>query len=67
MLRNKLGGAQAKKMLSRAVYMFSIGGNDYAYALITNSTYSRPQLVGRVIGNITAVIKVIIYIPDLNL
>ncbi|KAK7294512.1 hypothetical protein RJT34_17401 [Clitoria ternatea] len=59
-LRQKLGKDEAKKLLSRAVYIFSIGGNDYAAPFYTNSTtipYSQQNFVDVVIGNITETIK----------
>ncbi|KAJ1407038.1 SGNH hydrolase superfamily [Sesbania bispinosa] len=62
-LRQKLGGMEAKKLLSRAVYIFSIGGNDYGTPFLTNSTtplllpYPQQQFVDFVIGNITVAIK----------
>lgn len=62
-LRLQLGEAEAKKLLSTAVYMFSIGGNDYFAALTPTHSllqfYSREEYVGMVIGNITTVIQVI--------
>ncbi|CAK7338951.1 unnamed protein product [Dovyalis caffra] len=60
-LRLQLGEAEAKKLLSTAVYIFSIGGNDYFEAV--TPSHSLPQLnsredyVGMVIGNITAVVQ----------
>ncbi|XP_061361893.1 GDSL esterase/lipase 5-like [Gastrolobium bilobum] len=62
-IRQKLGDVEAKQLLSRAVYLFSIGGNDYGTHFITNSNsavvlpYPQQQFVDFVIGNITAVIK----------
>ncbi|CAK7338950.1 unnamed protein product [Dovyalis caffra] len=60
-LKQQLGDTEAKKVLSKAVYIFSIGGNDYFAALAPNSTilqlHSRKEYVGMVIGNITTVIK----------
>ena len=64
LFRQKLGEEEAKILLSRAVYIFSIGGNDYAAPFYTNSNttavlpYSQQQIVDYVIGNITSVIKV---------
>ena len=60
-LRQKLGDVEAKKVLMRAVYLFSIGGNDYFsfYSQNLNATQSnRRQYVGMVIGNLTSVLKV---------
>ncbi|KAA8546292.1 hypothetical protein F0562_002969 [Nyssa sinensis] len=61
LLREKLGDKEANKLLSRAVYLFSIGANDYGNPFLTNSTlfqsYSQQEYVEMVIGNLTAVIK----------
>ncbi|KAB1218301.1 GDSL esterase/lipase 5 [Morella rubra] len=59
-LRQKLGNVEAKKVLMRAVYLFSIGGNDYfdLYSQNPHATQSyRRQYVGIVIGNLTNVLK----------
>nr|TKR90409.1 hypothetical protein D5086_0000233650 [Populus alba] len=60
-LRQKLGASEVKTLLSKAVYMFSIGSNDYLVPFITNSTvlqsYSKKEYVKMVIGNITSVIQ----------
>ncbi|KAG5227332.1 GDSL esterase/lipase [Salix suchowensis] len=60
-LRQKLGASEVKALLSTAVYMFSIGSNDYLIPFITNSTvfqsYSKKVYVKMVIGNITSVIQ----------
>ncbi|XP_061948448.1 GDSL esterase/lipase 1-like isoform X2 [Populus nigra] len=60
-LRKKLGASEVKTLLSTAVYMFSIGSNDYLVPFITNSTllqsYSKKEYVKMVIGNITTVIQ----------
>ncbi|XP_040998895.1 GDSL esterase/lipase 5-like isoform X2 [Juglans microcarpa x Juglans regia] len=60
-LRSKLGNVGAKMMLSRAVYLFSIGTNDYMSLFLTNSTvldtFSKSEYVGIVIGNLTTIIK----------
>lgn len=60
-LRQKLGDKKAKDLLSRAVYLFSIGSNDYVFPFTINSTvvrsYSRREYVGLVTGNITSVIR----------
>ncbi|KAM5579653.1 GDSL esterase/lipase 1 [Rosa sericea] len=60
-LRKNLGDEKAKTLISRAIYLFSVGGNDYSYIFGTNSsilrTYSRREFVGTVLGNITAAIK----------
>ncbi|XP_060669777.1 GDSL esterase/lipase 3-like, partial [Ziziphus jujuba] len=60
-LRKQLGDAGAESLLSRAVYLFSVGGNGYTLPFEINSTvphsYSPEQFVGLVIGNITTVVK----------
>ncbi|KAB1206978.1 GDSL esterase/lipase 1 [Morella rubra] len=60
-LRQRLGEAEAKKLLARAVYLFSVGGNDYAVPFTSNSSvlqsYSQKEYVDMVIGNLTSVIK----------
>ncbi|KAB1209148.1 GDSL esterase/lipase 2 [Morella rubra] len=61
MLRRKLGDTDARALLGRAVYLFSIGINDYLAPFATNSSgllsYSREEYVDMVIGNLTIVIK----------
>ncbi|KAH7547016.1 hypothetical protein FEM48_Zijuj01G0262200 [Ziziphus jujuba var. spinosa] len=61
-LRKQLGDAGAESLLSRAIYLFSVGDNDYTLPFEINSTvphsYSPKQFVGLVIGNITTVVKV---------
>ncbi|XP_057504786.1 GDSL esterase/lipase 5-like [Actinidia eriantha] len=60
-LRGKLGNGEAKSSLSRAVYLFSIGSNDYMSPFLTNSSiltsYSDSNYVAMVIGNLTMTIK----------
>ncbi|XP_076915306.1 GDSL esterase/lipase 5-like [Bidens hawaiensis] len=62
-LKKMYGDAKATNTLSKAVYMFSIGSNDYMSPyLITNSTHfnssnSNSQLVQIIVGNITIAIK----------
>ncbi|XP_039008206.1 GDSL lipase-like [Hibiscus syriacus] len=53
-LRQELGDAEAKKMLSSAVYLISVGGNDY---LTKNSSSSDEEFVSMVLGNLTVAIK----------
>ncbi|XP_022715358.1 GDSL esterase/lipase 1-like [Durio zibethinus] len=61
LLRQKLGNAEAKTLLSKAVYLISIGANDYISPLSTNSSvfqfFSKEEYVGMVIGNLTDTIK----------
>ncbi|KEH18512.1 GDSL esterase/lipase 5 isoform X2 [Medicago truncatula] len=60
-LRHKLGSSDSKTLLSNAVYMFSIGSNDYLSPFLTNSDvlkhYSHTEYVAMVIGNFTSTIK----------
>ncbi|KAL5579654.1 hypothetical protein UlMin_012096 [Ulmus minor] len=60
-LTHKLGKVEAEVTLSRAVYMFGIGTNDYMSIFLTNSTllstYSKSEYVEMVIGNFTFVIE----------
>lgn len=61
-LRHKLGDAGAYTFLSEAVYLISIGINDYYTPFLTNSSlfasHSHEEYVGMVVGNLTDVIKV---------
>ncbi|XP_074299998.1 GDSL esterase/lipase 5-like [Silene latifolia] len=59
MLSEKLGDkVEAKKMVSKAVHLFSVGADDYM--AVVNSTlfsgFTAPQYVNMVIGNLTSVI-----------
>ncbi|XP_034207928.1 GDSL esterase/lipase 2-like [Prunus dulcis] len=54
-LRQKLGEAEAYTLLSKAVYLISIGSNDYSIPLATNT--SQEEYVGWVIGNLTSWIE----------
>lgn len=64
--RQKLGDAEANKLLHSAVYILSIGGNDYFKIHQNNPNASdqsyRTKYVGIVIGNLTSVLQVSIYI-----
>ena len=62
-LISKLGEVGAKERLRRAVYMFSVGTNDYLGLFLgvnpLLTTYDTPsEYVDMVIGNITSVITV---------
>ncbi|CAN7018559.1 unnamed protein product [Brassica rapa subsp. trilocularis] len=61
-LRSELGDSEAKRIISRAVYLFHIGGNDYVYPILfaNSSTFkssSKEKFSDFVLGNITAVIE----------
>ncbi|KAK8550454.1 hypothetical protein V6N13_118972 [Hibiscus sabdariffa] len=53
-LRQELGDADAKKLLTRAVYMISVGVNDY---LTKNSSASQEEFTSMVLGNLTVALK----------
>ncbi|GMY22662.1 integrator complex subunit 9 like [Fagus crenata] len=61
-LRQQVGEKEAKALLVQAVYLVSIGNNDYIVPFNPNSTvlqsYSEEEYVNMVIGNLTTVIKV---------
>nr|XP_023887254.1 GDSL esterase/lipase 1-like [Quercus suber] len=60
-LRQNLGEKEVKELLFKAVYLISIGNNDYFVPFTSNSSvlqsYSREEYVNMVIGNLTTVIK----------
>ncbi|KAI9119760.1 hypothetical protein K1719_009149 [Acacia pycnantha] len=59
-LRKKLGDADGRALVSRAVYLMNIGSSDYVYSLAVNSSFIKlysQQYVGMVIGNLTVTIK----------
>lgn len=60
-LRRKLGVGEAKELISSAVYIFSVGGNDYLSPFTFNSSfydkYSKKEYVGMVLGNFTQVLE----------
>ncbi|XP_022949031.1 GDSL esterase/lipase 5-like [Cucurbita moschata] len=60
-LKRKLGKAEGGLMVSKAVYLFSIGTNDYMSLFLTNSTFlkshSKSQYIELVIGNLSTSIK----------
>ncbi|WCJ39342.1 GDSL lipase [Euphorbia peplus] len=59
-LRQQLNGVEAEKFLRRAVYLFSIGGNDYFdfYTSNPNATLSNQRAyVQMVVGNLTLVLQ----------
>lgn len=62
LLSKELGDAEAEKLLFRAVYIISVGSNDYAVPFTRNSSifqsYSPEEYVDMVISNLTFVIKV---------
>ncbi|KAA8534732.1 hypothetical protein F0562_029826 [Nyssa sinensis] len=62
-LTEKLGDAEAKKLISEAVYFISIGSNDYMGGYLGNpkaqELHHPEEYVGMVIGNLTQAIQVL--------
>ena len=62
LLSKELGDAEAKNLLFRAVYIISVGSNDYAVPFTRNSSifqsYTPEVYVDMVISNLTFVIEV---------
>ncbi|XP_009778778.1 GDSL lipase-like [Nicotiana sylvestris] len=58
-LKKKVGETESKQILSSAVYIFSIGNNDYLAPLLTNSTipYPEREYLQMIMGNLTSVLK----------
>ncbi|KAH0852699.1 hypothetical protein HID58_093771, partial [Brassica napus] len=60
-VRSALGEAETKRIFSRAVYLFNIGGNDLFYALFQTSSLvnlnAKQKLVDLIIGNTTSVVE----------
>ncbi|KAI4346088.1 hypothetical protein L6164_013170 [Bauhinia variegata] len=57
-LRKELGDAETKRLLSKSVYLFDMGANDYSVFLSEKRrAYSSNQYVDMVIGNQTTVVK----------
>ncbi|XP_027079443.1 GDSL esterase/lipase 2 [Coffea arabica] len=59
-LRSNLGNRRAERVVSNAVYLFCIGGNDYSTDSTNSSIFksSTPEdYVAMVVGNITTVLK----------
>ncbi|KAJ8756082.1 hypothetical protein K2173_024629 [Erythroxylum novogranatense] len=56
---NRLDGDEGKRAISNAVYLFSIGGNDYLSPISSSEhiPYSDSEYQGLVIGNLTQHIK----------
>ncbi|XP_054780028.1 GDSL esterase/lipase 5 isoform X2 [Prosopis cineraria] len=60
-LRKELGRREGKQVMSRAVYLFSIGNNDYLSPFLTSpdflNSFSPSHYVSMVIGNFTSVVE----------
>ena len=61
MLKDRLGDAETKRIISRAVYLIHIGPNDYFYSFSVNASNfqskTKDTFVDYVIGNTTTVIE----------
>ena len=61
-LAEKIGDAKARKVISEAVYFFSIGSNDYMGGYLGNpimqKLHNPKEYVGMIIGNLTQGIQV---------
>ncbi|PSS07289.1 GDSL esterase/lipase [Actinidia chinensis var. chinensis] len=57
LLRQKLGDKVAKQLLCNAVYLISIGGNDYLARSSIYQSYPTGEYVELVFGNLSTVIK----------
>ncbi|KAF7813985.1 GDSL esterase/lipase 1-like [Senna tora] len=57
MMKQKVGDEEARRLLSKAIFLFSIGFNDYFVRLNSNSTKIGQNYVDMVIGNLTSVVK----------
>ncbi|EEF29144.1 zinc finger protein, putative [Ricinus communis] len=56
-IKKQIGGEETKTLLSKAIYIISIGGNDYAAPSIEFESFPKEDYVEMVIGNLTSVIK----------
>ena len=61
-LSQTLGPAKAETLISKAVYLFSVGGNDYISRYTADSTtldkHYKKESAGMVLGNLTQVLQV---------
>ncbi|KAL9671787.1 hypothetical protein QQ045_009360 [Rhodiola kirilowii] len=60
-LKDQMGAAATKKLLMDAVYLFSIGGNDYFSFYTSHSKATQPQkhaIVASVTGNLSQILQV---------
>ncbi|CAI9114486.1 OLC1v1015218C1 [Oldenlandia corymbosa var. corymbosa] len=56
-LRERVGDKETQKLMSNAVYMFSIGGNDLIAPNPIFSSFSSQDYIHIIIGNFTSVLK----------
>lgn len=55
---HKIGNGEAARILSTAVYLFSIGTNDYMSPFLLNSSIPHSNYVHLVLGNLSTVVEV---------
>lgn len=71
-LKQQVGESEANKLLSKAVYLFNIGGNDYFSLFEGNvdelplSTYKKRAYMDLILGNLTTHLYVRITEPYFN-
>lgn len=61
-LRKKVGAIGSKRILSNAVYLFSVGTNDYISPFVLKNSSMLPshqEYIAMVIGNLTQVVKAV--------
>ncbi|XP_065867085.1 GDSL esterase/lipase 2-like [Euphorbia lathyris] len=56
-IRKQIGDAETTKLLSKAIYLISIGGNDYLAPSSVFKSFSQKDYVAMVLGNLTSVVK----------
>ncbi|OMO66060.1 Lipase, GDSL [Corchorus olitorius] len=56
-LSEKLGDEEAKALISKAVYLFHVGANDYPPNTTLFQAFTKQQYVNMVVGNLTDTIK----------
>ncbi|EEF29143.1 GDSL esterase/lipase 2 isoform X1 [Ricinus communis] len=56
-ISKQIGDEETKTLLSKAIYLISIGGNEYLAPSHVFKSFSREDYVRMVIGNLTSVIK----------
>ncbi|XP_065867625.1 GDSL esterase/lipase 2-like [Euphorbia lathyris] len=56
-IRKQIGDAETTKLLSKAIYLISIEGNDYLAPSAVFKSFSEKDYVAIVMGNLTSVVK----------
>ncbi|XP_050231359.1 GDSL esterase/lipase 2-like [Mercurialis annua] len=65
-ISKQIGDEETKELFSKAIYLISIGGNDYMAPSDVFKSFSQEDYVGMVLGNLTSVIKDIYKIGGRN-